>query len=310
MKKNRILSPISVAIIILSLIICTITVPMQKVSADVNSLTTRVNEENSMADVIAEKVSTASSVVSVADTNLLTGDNSTFENSVGDWEIFAGGNMEIVANPDGEGNVLKFSEPVHTWDSPSIDIRNLIQENATNAPNIRIVMDVYSPSEMTAAVRIRTAKAEDMSLTAAAGYAYILIGKATVPSNEWTEIISEFDLTEEDLSIDCSYWKLCLDGISKYTDTLYIDNIRIYVDDEEIIMLLQDPTTQKLVQSDGMLLQKVQQRGVMLHPRWRESYLQVSIIGRYLFLQIYQKREMFLFLNIPLRHGRKRQHML
>lgn len=184
----------------------------------------------------------------VIDTNVLLTDDSTFENSVGSWEAFAGGTIKSVANPSGTGNVLEFSTPVHTWDSPALDIRSLVQENAQTEAYVRVEMSVYSPNEMLCAMKVRVADMANLSIATQAGNTHPLIGRRMIRANEWTTITGEFKVTQDDLAIEDAYWKLCFDGISKYTDILYVDNIKVFVNDEEIII----PTSEEMVRPSEM----------------------------------------------------------
>lgn len=170
------------------------------------------------------------------ETNILTGNNSTFESGLGNWEIFSGGTITNVANPLGEGNVLKFSSPTKTWHTPSINIKELIQDNATEESIVTVIMSIYSPSDMKANVKIRVAAASDLSITEEAGATHITIGTGTVSADTWTQVTAQFTVKEDDLGSTANYWNLCLDGISTYTSELYLDNVQIYIDDAAVTL--------------------------------------------------------------------------
>lgn len=217
------------------------------VSGNQTSHTHTVSAETSPTNESVVQI-TSDTEILTSSTNLLTGNNTTFETGVGDWTAFGGGTIQSAANPDGDGNVLKFSSPSHTWDTPAIDIKNFIQSNATKEAYVKVVMSIYSPSDVTTTMKIRVAETDDLSIAANAELTHPKIGGETVSAGKWTEVVGEFTVTESDLANDASYWRLCLDGLSNYTDTLYLDNVQIYIDEGEVVL----PTPNEITRGDYM----------------------------------------------------------
>ncbi len=167
------------------------------------------------------------------DGSILKGNNSNFEKGTGSWMIPFNGTISRVENPDGDGYVMKFSNMEKKWDTPSLNIKNLLQEKACPGDTVRIEMDLYSPNLLKTPMEIRVKNVGDLSI--ATENTYPMLSSNTVQPNHWTKITGQFQITEEDLKSDASYWRLGLDSVQYYTDTVYIDNVKIYLDRNVVV---------------------------------------------------------------------------
>ncbi len=158
--------------------------------------------------------------------NFIPENYSRFEDGTHNFSILSGGDLAVVDNPDGLGKVLEYYNiPNVSYASCRFDIRKYIQENVNKATTIYGSFKIYTGSDLgNTTLRIRTSTANGLSLCTIQGQPYCSIGLVSSVKEEWTTITFSFDITLSDLS-STEPWYLCFDGLSKYIDTIYIDDI-------------------------------------------------------------------------------------
>ncbi len=176
----------------------------------------------------------------VATGNVVSAKDATFESGEAPtWKAFSGGNLLVVANPDGEGRVLAYkncpipseTENNNTWASPALDIKPYIQANITESGKIYVAFDVYCAggNDGNIPLVIRASSTDVLSLADAKGSTYVSIGKADFVVDEWVRLNAEFELEDEDLTVEGGAWNLCFDNTHRVADTgvVFIDNLYI-----------------------------------------------------------------------------------
>lgn len=169
--------------------------------------------------------------------NLLPEKDSTFESGKTAWTSFAGGEVNIVDNPSGEGKVLEYTNgaDAKNWASPILDIKKIIQGSVTEECTVYISMDIYSSGKnANLPLLIRTKNAEDFSLCNEAEQNYCTLddsNRAEFEPEVWKRFELSFTVTEEDLKSKGEYWNLCFNGVYLALNggegAIYLDNIYI-----------------------------------------------------------------------------------
>ncbi len=166
--------------------------------------------------------------------NLVPENNSTFESASTDWTALSGGTVSISKNPDGRGNVLKYSDiPDKSYASPWLDVRPYVQGAIAKPATVYGSMDLFSEGEeVKLTIRLRTKTEDGYSMCKEAGKNYCNVATGvTVPQGEWTTVHFQFDVLEEDLK-STENWSIAFDGIYNNNTTLkpdafYVDNFTI-----------------------------------------------------------------------------------
>ncbi len=171
-----------------------------------------------------------------AEGNFIPVGSATFEEGNHTWKLLgAGGKLEVTDNPDGDGQVLAYTDiPEQTFASPILDIRQYIQDNVSEETTVYGTMNIYSEGkDFKGLLRIRTKTEAGFSMCETDGVAYCSLTTTVAAADTWTTVPFEIEITESDLAAT-EYWNLCFDGIFKdgsAPDAFYIDNI--FLSDEE-----------------------------------------------------------------------------
>lgn len=168
------------------------------------------------------------------DGNLLEAKDATFESGSTNWIAFGSGSVTINDSPSGEGKALLYENPKNSWDSPALDIREIIQSHTEEEATVYIALRVCVPEgNLSATARIRTDKPEDFSMCAEKSVNYCSLGNAVASPGDWQLLQYSFELAEEDLTSG-GMWLFCLDGVVRGTNSLYIDDVYVGFEEPEI----------------------------------------------------------------------------
>lgn len=165
--------------------------------------------------------------------NIIPEKDSTFESGTTAWQAFSGGSVATKPNPNGEGKVLEYTvDKSKTWASAALDIKPLIQK-AGEAGTYYLYMELYAEENVSTSVTIRT-NDTSFSMSYTANNTYPRLGQASVSAGEWLTYEAEINIEEDDLTLKEGYWLLCFDGLSRYCDKFYIDNVYLSTESLEI----------------------------------------------------------------------------
>lgn len=165
--------------------------------------------------------------------NIIPAKDSTFESGTTAWQAFAGGSVAAKANPNGEGKALEYTvEKTKTWSSAALDIKPLIQKHGESG-TYYLCIDLYADVNVTATVTLRT-NDTSFSLSHDEGNTYPRLGTASVSGGEWLTYEAEINIDDADLELKDGYWLLCFDGLSRFCDKFYVDNVYLSTEPLEI----------------------------------------------------------------------------
>ncbi len=169
-------------------------------------------------------------ILAQTNANLIDSKNSIFGAGSPSWTTLKGGVLSVTDNPDGEGQVLQYSEiPEFSYASPWFDIRPYILKAVNKPTTIYGSIDVYSPdTDLSLQLRMRTNTANGFSLCTEAKSNYCSLTQSSVYAGSWTRFSFSFTLTEADLK-STEPWNICFDNIYKDSapEAFYIDNFYI-----------------------------------------------------------------------------------
>lgn len=186
-----------------------------------------------LALIIALSLLSAVTLAVGEENNIIPEKDSTFETGTTAWQAFAGGSVAAKPNPNGEGNVLEYTvDKTKTWASPALDIKPLIQK-AGEAGTYYLYMELYAEENVSTSVTIRT-NDTSFSMSDAAKNNYPRLGQASVSAGEWLTYEAEINIEEDDLNLKEGYWFLCFDGLSRFCDKFYVDNVYLSTEPLEI----------------------------------------------------------------------------
>ncbi len=162
--------------------------------------------------------------------NLIDAKNSVFGAGSPGWSILKGGVLAVTDNPDGEGQVLEYTEiPEYSYASPWFDVRPYILKEVKEETTIYGSIAVYCPdTNLSLMVRMRTNTPAGFSLCEVDDKNYCTLTSSAVAAGEWTTINFSFDIIDTDLT-STEPWHICFDGIYKDSvpEAFYIDNFYI-----------------------------------------------------------------------------------
>lgn len=154
--------------------------------------------------------------------NLLSEDESEFEDSLITWIPFGGAVCEIGEGYSGNG--LKMTSVPHSWSSPALDIAPYI--TSPGVYSVGLAVKVKGESEMSSVNLLIRGTRENSFLHASGNNVLTSLSSARGKTNEWFFVTGSFTVTEEDIK-NKDQWLLCLGSISEGTKSLTIDKVQL-----------------------------------------------------------------------------------
>ena len=149
---------------------------------------------------------------------------------------------------------LKFTGRQNSWDSPAINLYNMIKQNGagTYVVQMSVIVDELVAGGEYGHLLIRGNQENSfITLRSNGNYYYKLTSTVKFVENEWYHFTGSFVVTNSDISATSGLFNLCLDFITPTANQkVYIDNVRVVkMDPLQVI-----PTAETLYVGDRLVL--------------------------------------------------------